>query len=96
LNEDAIKVSIVELVDKSEVPKRRFKYDWGSHFTKLELSPEKVLRFKGVPRSTVRQAVKRYNATHKIKLVVSSSGNEVYVQFKDVPVEISRDRLPTF
>lgn len=89
--EDAFKVS---LVDKSQVPKARSRYDWETYWSKIEIRPDWVLKLENIPRSTVRQAVKRYNVTHAYKLRVITRRAEVYVCFVEVPKITQRPSFP--
>jgi hypothetical protein len=50
-----------ELVDASEIPSRKSQYDWKEYFGQLLKNPTKVMKFTGVARSTVNEAVIRYN-----------------------------------
>jgi len=66
-----------ELVDKSEIPTRKSQYDWNSYFTQLLANPTKTMRFTGVARSTVNEAVNRHNANDENAVKFEVHGKRV-------------------
>lgn len=50
----------MELVD--DVPTRKSQYNWNDYFKQLLANPTKALKFSGVARTTVKDAVERFNA----------------------------------
>ena len=74
----------VATLKRSSVPKRKSVYDWDSYFGSLEKNPENALKFSGLARTTIRQAIERYNAVagHR-KLIMQGRKADTYVYFEE-------------
>lgn len=80
-----------ELIAMEDIPTRKSRYDWVTYFAQLEANPDKALKFTGVARTTVNDAVIAYNENEENKRTMLIRGKrrkegnktieEIYVSF---------------